>query len=306
MRLLGTTPVAVDLGHTEFRVATSAGALNLASPGPRPPIRGGVIQDVDRARSVLAEVLRSAREGLSRPTALVAAPIDLTAEQRASLLAVTAAAGAAEVRLCPSVIAAAIGSELPVAEPVGSMLVHIGAGRVEVAVLSLGGVVVSADAPTSGLAMNQAVANWLAGKHGVWVHPGVASQVKERLGSALAPRKVRRMEVRGRDHTGSRPREATVDTSELQVALSECCDAVRQAVLAVLADTPPELAGDIHARGIVLTGGGARMTGLDRYLREATRLPVLRVDEPQHAVVRGVLGLLADDELLERVAPAAP
>ena len=202
-------------------------------------------------------------------------------------------------------MAAAIGAEIAVQQPMGSLIIDVGAGRTQVAVISLGAMVVQRSNTDAGDAMDRAIVAWLRRHHDLMVGDPTAEVIKLRSGSAgyLAPPLTTR--IRGRDmHQGS-PKELDVSSSDTADALAELVCRIRDTVIDVLRDTPPELAADILGQGLMLCGGGARLRGLDLVLREATGLPVLLAEAPERCVAVGLARLIENGELFERVVLGA-
>lgn len=266
------------------------------------PVRQGVIADFAQAEILLRHALKEAKAGgLLRPRALVAVPGSLQDVDRRAIQEVARQAGARDVVLLSAGLAAAVGADLPVLDPVGSMVVDVGAGRTEVVVVSLGGAVVRRSLPTAGDDMDRAVADHLARTHDLEIAGRTAEALKTRIGCATPPNHGGRMRVRGRDTGSGAPRELDVTTDDLVAALAPVVVTLRQAVVDALADTPPELAADIVDRGILLSGGASALRGLDRVLRGVTELPVLALEHPGRAVITGAARVLDDLALFERL-----
>jgi rod shape-determining protein MreB len=266
------------------------------------PVRGGVVADFEATEQLLRELLRRAgTRTLLKPRILVCIPSTHTEVERRAVQESTRAAGGRDILLVSTSMAAALGADLPVDRPVGSMVVDVGGGRTEAAVISLGGTVVCRSAPVAGEAMDEAIGAWLKRRHGLLIGERTAEGIKLRTGcaTALAPPLYTR--IRGRDLTEGAPREIDLTSDDVREAIAEPVSRIRDVVLAVLGAAPAELAADIVDRGIILCGGGSRLRGLDRVLGEATGLPVLQADTPHHCVAVGAGRLLEDEALFARV-----
>jgi rod shape-determining protein MreB len=202
-------------------------------------------------------------------------------------------------------IAAALGADLPVNDPVGSMIVDVGGGRTHVAVTSLGGLVVRRSLQVAGDDLDEAIVGWLRRRHELIIGERTAENLKVRIAS-LTPDVDRdlRMRIRGRDLQSSRPRELELTSADLAAAIADTVGRIRSVVLDALRETPPELSADIVDRGVLMCGGTSHLRGLDAQLRDDTGLPVLQAENPETCVARGADRLLQDVDLLERVAAA--
>jgi rod shape-determining protein MreB and related proteins len=271
------------------------------------PVRGGVVADFEATEQLLRALLKQVGvSGLRRPRMLVAIPSGTTEAERRAVQESARAAGAGQVLLVAAPLAAAVGADLPVSDPVGSMIVDVGGGRTHVAVLSLGGLVVRRSIQVAGDDLDDAIGVWLRETHGVLIGERTAETLKVRVGSVtpeLHPEL--RMRVRGRDLATGRPRELDVSAADVAQATLTPVDQVRAVVLEALKDTPPELSADIVDRGVLICGGTSGLRGLDARLREDTGLAVLQAERPTHCVALGTERLLDDADLLERVAASA-
>ncbi len=209
-------------------------------------------------------------------------------------------AKAAEVRLVEQALMAAIGAGLPVTEPGGNMVIDIGGGTTDVAVISLSGIVYSRSLRIAGNHMDDAIVDYLKGKYNLLIGERTAEQIKIKIGSAYLLDKPLTMEVKGRGLIEGTPKRITVDDSEIREALSESVSSIVNAIRMALERTPPELSADISDRGIVLAGGGALLKNLDKRIREETGLPVCIADDPLCCVVLGTGKVLSDFKLLRR------
>jgi rod shape-determining protein MreB len=269
------------------------------------PVRGGVVADFEATEAVIRKLLEVAgARTLLRPRVLVCVPSSHTEVERRAVQESVRAAGGRDVLLVTSSMAAAIGAGLPVDRPIGNLVVDLGAGRIEAMVSSLGGVVLARDALAGGDAMDAAIGRYLQEEHRLLVGERTCEVVKERVGCATPIDPPLTTRIRGRDLDQGTPREVDLLSDEMATALADIVGRIRDVVLGVLADTPPELASDIIDRGVLLCGGVARLRGLDAVLRDATGLPVLVADHPEECVARGALKILEDSALFDRVVMA--
>jgi rod shape-determining protein MreB len=275
------------------------------------PVRGGVVSDFEATEQLLKSLFqRVGGRSLLRPRVLVCVPSGTTEVQRRAVQDSARAAGAREVFLVATAMAAAIGADLPVSKPVGSLVVDTGGGRTEVGVVSLGGLVVGRSAAVGGDAMDEAIAAWARAQHGVQIGERTAEAVKHTVGAAVVDPnedvrgRAAQMRIRGRDIRTGAPREIEVHSTDVADAVSGPVGAIRRAVLDCLAETPPELAADILDRGLILAGGGSALRGMDALLRADTGLPVLHAEEPSRCVIRGAAVVLDDLALFDRVVGA--
>ncbi len=260
------------------------------------PLKDGVIADFEITEALLRYFIQRAhnRKTLVRPRVIVCVPSGITEVEKRAVRDSTLAAGAREVYLIEEPMAAAIGAGLPVNEPVGSMVVDIGGGTTEVAVIAMTGIVFSRSVRIGGDKMDEAIMAHMKRKYNLLVGEQTAEQTKVQIGTAYPTEEPLRMEVKGRDLVAGVPRSLVVDSDEVRDALAEPINAIVDAARLVLERTPPELSADIADTGIVLTGGGAKLRNLDILLREETGLPVMLSDNPEHAVVLGTGGALDD------------
>jgi len=255
------------------------------------PLRDGVITDFAQCEAMLHYFLRKAQPtGVRRkPRVLVTVPGCITPVERRAVFNSAQRAGARGVLLIDEGRAAAIGAGLPVAEPVASMICDVGAGTTEVAVFSLGEVVSARSIRVGGDRMDEAIVDYLRRRYSLRVGPAAAEQLRIDVGSAMPRPRETAQEIRGLDVVSSLPRAATITSEEVRHALADPLEAILDAVKAVLDGCSPELAADLVDRGIVLCGGGALLAGFDRYLADATGLPVRVAAEPQTTVLTGAL-----------------
>lgn len=253
------------------------------------PLKDGVIADFVVTEEMLKQFLRKVHQrswGVS-PRIVICVPFGSTPVERRAIRESAMSAGAREVFLIEEPMAAAIGAGLPVTEASGSMVVDIGGGTSEIAVISYGGIVYSKSVRVGGDKMDDAIVNHLRRKYSLLIGLPTAERIKMEIGSAFPQETRREMEVKGRDLINGVPKNLTLDDSEVLEALTEPVNAIVEGVKVCLERTPPELAADIVDKGIVLTGGGALLHGLDQLLREETSLPVTVAENPLECVVLG-------------------
>jgi len=255
------------------------------------PLRDGVIADFEVAEEMIKYFIRKVhnRRSFASPLVVVCVPSGSTAVERRAIQESAESAGARKVYLIEEPMAAAIGAGLPVTEPTGSMVVDIGGGTTEVAVLSLGGIVYSRSVRVGGDKMDEAIIAYIRRNHNLLVGEGSAARIKEEIGSACPPEEGdgETMEIKGRDLMNGVPKELIISERQIAESLAEPVGAIIEAVKVALEHTAPELAADIVDKGIVLTGGGALLGNVDFVLRHATGLPVSIADDPLSCVVLG-------------------
>ncbi len=255
------------------------------------PMRDGVIADFEIAEEMIKHFIQKVhnRRAFASPQIIVCVPSGSTAVERRAIQESALSAGARRVYLIEEPMAAAIGAGLPVTEPTGSMVVDIGGGTTEVAVLSLGGIVYSRSVRVGGDKMDEAIIGYIRRHHNLLVGESSAERIKKEVGSAAIPEDGSGLtiEIKGRDLMNGVPKEITISQRQIAESLAEPVGAIVEAVKVALEATPPELAADIVDKGIVLTGGGALLANLDQVLREETGLPVSIADEPLSCVAMG-------------------
>ncbi|MDE0940803.1 MAG: rod shape-determining protein [Alphaproteobacteria bacterium] len=262
------------------------------------PLRDGVIADFEVAEEMIKHFIRKVhnRRSFASPMVVVCVPSGSTAVERRAIQESAESAGARKVYLVEEPMAAAIGAGLPVTEPTGSMVVDIGGGTTEVAVLSLGGIVYSRSVRVGGDKMDEAIIGYIRRTHNLLIGEATAERVKKEIGSACAPENGEGMEItiKGRDLMNGVPKEILVSQRQIAESMAEPVGAIVEAVKVALEHTAPELAADIVDKGIVLTGGGALLGNLDFVLRHSTGLPVSIADEPLSCVALGTGRVLED------------
>ena len=266
------------------------------------PLRDGVIADFEVAEEMIKYFIRKVhnRRTFASPLVVVCVPSGSTAVERRAIQESAESAGARKVYLIEEPMAAAIGAGLPVTEPTGSMVVDIGGGTTEVAVLSLGGIVYSRSVRVGGDKMDEAIIAYIRRNHNLLVGESSAARIKEEIGSACPPDDGdgRTMEIKGRDLMNGVPKELVISERQIAESLAEPVGAIIEAVKVALEHTAPELAADIVDKGIVLTGGGALLGNIDFVLRHATGLPVSIADDPLSCVVLGTGRALEEMHIL--------
>ena len=269
------------------------------------PLRDGVIADFEIAEDMIKYFIRKVhnRRSFASPLVVICVPSGSTAVERRAIQESAEAAGARRVFLIEEPMAAAIGAGLPVTEPTGSMVVDIGGGTTEVAVLCLGGIVYSQSVRVGGDKMNEAIIAYIRRNHNLLVGESSAERIKEEIGSACPPEEGegRTMEIKGRDLMNGVPKELVISERQIAESLAEPVSAIIEAVKSALEHTAPELAADIVDKGIVLTGGGALLTNMDYVLRYATGLPVSIADGPLSCVALGTGRALEEMKKLRHV-----
>ncbi len=253
------------------------------------PMKDGVIADFEITEAMLRYFIRKVhnRKTLVRPRIIICVPFGITEVERRAVRESAECAGAREVYLIDEPMAAAIGAGLPVTEASGNMIVDIGGGTTEVAIISLAGIVYSKSIRVAGDKMDEALIQYLKRKYNLLIGERTAEQIKINIGSAYPNGEIRSMEIKGRDLVAGVPRVMEINSEEVREAIAEPVHAIVEAVKNALERTPPELAADIVDKGIVLAGGGALLSQIDVLLREETGLPVTIAEDPLSAVVYG-------------------
>ena len=267
------------------------------------PLKDGVIADFDVTEQMLRHFIQKVHQHrFAHPRVVVCVPSGVTGVEKRAVEEATLSAGARQAYLIEEPMAAAIGAGLPVTEPSGNMIVDIGGGTTEVAVISLAGIVVSKSIRVAGDKMDEAIVAYIKRKYNLLVGERTAESIKKQIGNAYPTDEVTTMEIKGRDLVAGVPKTLVMNSDEVREALAEPVNQIVDAVRSVLERTPPELAADIVDRGVVLTGGSSQLRNLDVLLREETGLPVMVCDSPECAVVLGTGRALDELGLLREVA----
>jgi len=266
------------------------------------PMKDGVIDDDEIAEVMIRAFIRRVHKNrLVRPMVIVCVPSGVTKSEKRIIRNSAEQAGAREVYLIAEPMAAAMGVDLPVLEPMGNMVVDVGGGTTEIAVISLGGIVNDTSIRIGGDEMDEAIIQFMRRNYNLLIGERTAEDIKCTIGSAMTLDGELTMVAKGRDLVGGIPKAIEINSVEIREALAEPVSAVVDALKVSLEKTPPELAADIRDRGIILTGGGSLLKGLDRRLREETNLPINIADDPLTCVVRGTGKVLEDFATYERV-----
>ena len=268
------------------------------------PMKDGVIADFKVTEKMLNYFIQKAhgRKVLVHPRIVIGVPSEITQVEKRAVIDSAYRAKASEVHLVEQAMVAAIGAGLPVTEPSGNMVVDIGGGTTDVAVISLSGIVYARSVRVAGNEMDDAIMQYLKRKYNLLIGERTAEAIKMQVGSAYPLDRPLTMEIKGRNLIEGVPKTVTIEDSEIREALSECVATIMNAIRVALERTPPELSADISDRGIVLTGGGALLKNLDKRIREETGLPVSIAEDPLASVVLGTGKMLTDFKLLRRVA----
>jgi rod shape-determining protein MreB len=255
----------------------------------RRPMQDGVVADYSVTEAMLRYFLDkvSGRVSFFKPEVMICSPAGVTSVERRAVLDATLSAGARTAYLIDESLAAAIGAGLPIAEPSGQMIVDIGGGTTEVAVISLGGVVVHHTARVGGNKLDEAIASYIRRKHDLIIGERMAEQVKLKIGSALPLQEVKTLEVKGRDAIAGLPKTVNITSTEVTEAIQLYLNEMLSALRSVLEETPPELSSDIADKGMVLSGGTSQLRNLDRFFSQGTGVPAHVAEDPMLCVVRG-------------------
>jgi rod shape-determining protein MreB and related proteins len=304
--------VALNTSNGQI-VAVGAGAKRMIGRTPGNivavrPLKDGVIADFDVTERMLRYFIQKVhrRAHLAKPRVVVAVPSGITGVEQSAVKEAGRQAGARGVYIIEEPMAAAIGAGLPVDEPAGNMVVDIGGGTTEVAVISLGGVVASQSIRVAGDEMDQAIITFVKKEYLLMLGERTAEGIKMALGSAFPWAGEPRAEIRGRDLVSGLPKTVVISAEEIRRAIGEPVSLIVDTVKATLDKCPPELAGDVMDRGIALTGGGALLRGIDQRLREETGIPVYVADNPLDSVVLGTGKCVEDFETLRQVLVPEP
>jgi rod shape-determining protein MreB len=267
------------------------------------PLKDGVIADFDVTEQMLRHFIQKVHQNRwAHPRVVVCVPSGVTGVERRAVEEATITAGARAAYLIEEPMAAAIGAGLPVSEPTGSMIVDIGGGTSEVAVISLGGIVTAQSVRIGGDELDEAIIAYVKKEYKLMIGSQTAEELKLEIGSAHPLAEELQAEIRGRDLVTGLPKTVVISSEEVRDAIAEPVAAIVDAIKATLDKTPPELASDIMDRGIMLAGGGALLRGLDKLLQEETGLPVHVADDPLSAVAEGTGRVLSEIEFLRKVS----
>jgi rod shape-determining protein MreB len=291
-------PVAVGIEAKEMLGKTPSNILAIR------PMKDGVIADFDATEVMLKYFITKAhnRKSFVSPRVIIGVPSGITQVEQRAVKDAAHASGAREVYLIEEPMAAAVGVGLPVGEPSGNMIVDIGGGTTDVAVISLDGIVYSKAVRVGGDKMDESIMAYIKRKYNLMIGERTSERIKIDLGSAYPTNNADPMEIKGRDLVSGIPKAINVTEDEIREALQESIGLILDTIKVTLENTPPELAADIVDKGIVLAGGGALLKGLDILIREQTGVPVILPDDPLTAVVRGCGMMLDKLELLQKVA----
>jgi rod shape-determining protein MreB len=269
------------------------------------PLKDGVIADFKSAEEMIKHFIRAVNKGrFIGPRIIICVPSGSTPVERRAIQEAAESAGAREVFLIEEPMAAAIGAKLPVTEPMGTMIVDIGGGTTEVAVLSLGGIVYAKSVRVGGDKMDEDIISYIRRNHNLLIGESSAEKIKKEIGTAQVLDEdgpLRSMEIKGRDLINGIPREMTLNEQQVAESLVETVNHIIEAVKVALECTPPELSGDIVDKGIVMTGGGAGLKNLDKVIQQATHLPVFVADKALFAVALGIGKVLENFDTLKHV-----
>ncbi|HOP55787.1 MAG TPA: rod shape-determining protein [bacterium] len=301
------TVIAVSIGSYDI-LAVGAEAKRMLGRTPSDiiairPMKDGVIANFEITQTMLEYFISKSqgRRGLLRPRVVIGIPSGSTEVERRAVHEAAMKAGARDVYLVDEPMAAAIGAGLPVAEPRGSMIVDMGGGTTEIAVISLGGIVTSKSIRIAGDEMDDAIIQYVKKEYNLLIGERTAEEVKMKIGSAYPLDEEITMEIKGRDLLSGLPKTIEIDSEEIRNALQPVVAAIIDAVKSALEATPPELASDIVERGIILAGGGALLKGIDRIISQNTEMPVFVADDPLSCVALGTGKMLEEVAILKRV-----
>ena len=269
------------------------------------PLVDGVISDFEVTEKMLKYFIDKVHSEsftlIPRPRVVIGIPLDITEVEKKAVDDAAKSAGARQVFLIEESMAAAIGAGLPVAEPTATMIVDIGGGTTEISVISLGGVVTYKTLRQAGNELDNNIVQYVREEFNILIGEQVAEKAKIKIGSATSLKEPMEMELRGRDLINGLPKAVVVNDAQVREAISRTINQIIENIKITLETTPPELVSDIYEYGIVLSGGGALLRGLDKEIAQATKIPVRIVDDPLTCVVRGAGALLSDPELLDKV-----
>ncbi|NDJ76857.1 MAG: rod shape-determining protein [Chloroflexi bacterium] len=269
------------------------------------PLRDGVIADYEVTEAMLRYFFRkiSGRMRVRGPEVMLSVPYGVTSVEKRAVHEAAVRAGAREAYLLPEPLLAALGAGLPISTPAGNMIFNLGGGASEAAVLAMNGIVVADSVRMGGMRLDDAIINYIRRKYSLVIGEPTAESIKIQIGAATALPEELSMEIQGRDQVGGLPRTITITTSEVVEAIEEPLQAVVGAAQSVLEKTPPELASDIIDRGVVLTGGGAMLRGIDEYITRNVGVPAYRTEDPMVTAAVGAGRALEDISFLRRTMP---
>ena len=268
------------------------------------PMKDGVIANFEVTQQMISSFIQKVhnnRKSLVRPRVVIAVPSGITQVEKRAVRDSAESAGAREVYLVEEPMAAALGVGLPIQEPSGNMIVDIGGGTTEVAIISMSGIVYSKSVRVAGDEMDEAIVNYVKRKYNLLIGERTAEEVKIKIGTAYPLEQRITMEIKGRDLVAGIPKTLVISDEEIREALQETFSTIVESVKIALERTPPELASDIVDKGVVVAGGGSLIKGLDILLRESTGLPITLAEDPLSAVALGAGKLLSDFKLLKKV-----
>ena len=268
------------------------------------PMKDGVIANFEVTQQMIGSFIQKVhnnRKSLVRPRVVIAVPSGITQVEKRAVRDSAESAGAREVYLVEEPMAAALGVGLPIQEPSGNMIVDIGGGTTEVAIISMSGIVYSKSVRVAGDEMDEAIVNYVKRKYNLLIGERTAEEVKIKIGTAYPLEQRITMEIKGRDLVAGIPKTLVISDEEIREALQETFSTIVESVKIALERTPPELAADIVDKGVVVAGGGSLIKGLDILLRESTGLPITLAEDPLSAVALGAGKLLSDHKLLKKV-----
>lgn len=292
--------------HTVLAVGEEAKKMVGRTPGnivAIRPMRDGVIADFDITKMMLDHFIGKVnpRKGIFRPRVIVGIPSGVTEVEKRAVIEAAFQAGAKEAHTVEEPMAAAIGAGLPVEEPTGSMVVDIGGGTTDVAIISLGGIVTSKSLRIGGDEMDESIISYIKREYNLMIGERTAEEVKIQIGSAFPKPKEETMDIRGRDLVSGLPKTLKITSTEILEALKDPVSSILESIKMTLEKTPPELAADIMDRGIMLAGGGALLSGIDRLIRQETGMPIQIADQPLDCVALGTGKILEENSLFKRV-----
>lgn len=274
------------------------------------PLRNGIISDFEVAEKMMKYFVdKIHKESFSlapRPRIIIGVPLDITEVERKAVEDVAMSAGAREVHLIEQPVATSIGARLPIQEANGSMIIEIGGGKTEIAVISLGGIVASKSLKIAGEKLDNDIIEYIREKYNVFLGDRSVEQAKIKIGSVLPLEKGLRIKVRGRNLLNGLPKEIVIKSDEIRDSIKRSIDSIIIAIKDVIEQTPPEIVSDLYQKGMILSGGGAGLRGLDKLIYEETLIPVMIADDSLTTVVRGIGMVLEDfDNLKDLLLPPA-